>query len=327
MRILLLTIFLIYIKQICYAQTDYNKLLKKGISEIENNYAGFQDKIRGKEYIYDSFKTNLLSRNINNRTVLDSLFESYINFFNDDHLIFWNEKKGAEYKAKNIDTAPYFKIIDSTTYLKIPSFDISYKQDIDSLITENFKLITEYENLIIDLSGNGGGQDPTFRSLIQFLYTNPIYIQNLNFYVTEKNKTSRIDSIVQSQNMGKFVPLFGEATFIEVFENTTPLINPKNIAIIIDEYVGSSAEQFLLYAKQSRKVKLFGNNTLGAIDYSNLRTVWLIDEKLAFTIPMTKSQRLPNNPIDETGIQPDFYIQSENETAIYEIIGYLKKWK
>ena len=307
--------------------TGYDQLIRSAILEIENNYAGFKDKTSGREYQYQAFKTELLEEHIAAREILDSLLNEYTNYFQDDHLFIWNEKDTQEYLEKDIDPTPSFKELNTTTtYLRLPSFDVSFKKDIDSLVYENLTSISKHDNLIIDLRGNGGGQDLAFNALIPLLYTNPIYIHNIDFYVTKENKTSRIDSATQTQNMGEMVPMFGQDHLLEIFEGTKPLDKPRNIAILIDRDVASSAEQFILYARQSRKVKLFGENTKGAIDYSNLRVVWLIDEKLAYTIPMTKSQRLPNNPIDETGIQPDFYLQNTGENAIKEVLKIIELW-
>ncbi|MEI6886360.1 MAG: hypothetical protein WCO02_17860, partial [Bacteroidota bacterium] len=65
----------------------------------------------------------------------------------------------------------------------------------------------------------------------------------------------------------------------------------------------------LLDAKPSSKVTLFGNqNTAGVLDYSNAVEVDLPSGKYYMRYPMTRSRRLPDNPIDNVGISPDVMI-------------------
>lgn len=322
------TIILIIITQLSvYAQSDYQLMFKNTVTEIENNYAGFDDKIKGKKFIYNHLKKDLLSKKIDNRRVLEKTLNTYLKFFNDDHVYVWSsEIERTKYYQKRGNT-PVFNIIDSVAYLAIPSFNKKFKEQIDSLIQANYSRITNIENLIIDVRGNGGGQDPSFHSLIPLIYTNTIFTQNLEFYVTKANRTQRLDSTFQDKNEDKFVRLFGEDEFIAVFDSIPIVTYPKNVGVIIDSIVGSTTEQFLLYAKQSRKVKLFGDNTSGSIDYSNLRYLELIEDSLYVSIPMTRSLRLPENRIDECGIQPDFYIKKSGDNAINEVIEIMNKWK
>ena len=327
MKQIYIAIFIIINQLNAYSQSDYKLMFEKSVIEIENNYAGFKDKIEGKEFIYENLKKELLNTKINNRNELEKLLGRYTDFFNDDHVYVWSSEsqRAKDYQKK--DNKPFFNMIDSVAYIRIPSFSIDFKKQIDSLIQTNYSKITNIENLIIDVRGNGGGQDPAFRSLIPLIYTNPIYTQNLEFYITKKNRTQRLDSIFQNKNEGKFISLFGDGKFVKVFDSIPKLRKPKNVGIIIDSLVGSTTEQFLLYAKQSRKVKLFGNNTSGSIDYSNLRYLELIKDSLYVSIPMTKSMRLPTNRIDETGIQPDYYIKSSGNNIINEVIKIMKEWK
>ena len=87
--------------------------------------------------------------------------------------------------------------------------------------------------------------------------------------------------------------------------------NPKNIGIIINEGNASATEQFLLAAKQSKKVKTFGIPTMGALDVSNMNFVEspCKDFELGYTI--SKSFRIPKFAIDDIGIQPDYYLDSK----------------
>ena len=83
---------------------------------------------------------------------------------------------------------------------------------------------------------------------------------------------------------------------------------PKNIGIIINHKNGSTAEQFLLAAKQSKKVKLFGTTTAGVLDISNMYSVESPCKEFKLGYSLSKSLRIPDMEIDGKGIQPDYYI-------------------
>ena len=83
---------------------------------------------------------------------------------------------------------------------------------------------------------------------------------------------------------------------------------PNQIAIVCNEYNGSTDEEFLLAAKQSKKVKIYGEPTMGALDYSNINEVLSPDGKYKMWITMSKSYRIPDFCIDGVGVQPDYYI-------------------
>jgi len=79
----------------------------------------------------------------------------------------------------------------------------------------------------------------------------------------------------------------------------------------------------LLAAKQSKKVKLFGRTTAGALDVSNLNVVKSPCEDYRLFYTLTKSLRIPHMSIDDKGIQPDYFI--DNEIPEYEWINYVSK--
>lgn len=223
---------------------------------------------------------------------------------------------------------PFIQQLSSTALLfRIPSFDDRQKPFIDSLLLANKTLIEKTPQLIIDIRNNGGGSDISYEKLLPYLYTNPISTIGMEFLSTPLNNTrmenylkipglsaqdkKEINEALQllRDNMGKFVNFSGQA--VSTLKLDSVLLNPANIAIIINENNGSTAEQFLLAAKQSKKVKLFGTTTMGVLDISNMHFVESPSGDIRLGYCLSRSLRLPAMPIDDIGIQPDYFIQAD----------------
>lgn len=237
-------------------------------------------------------------------------------------------------------TSPFIRKIDSVTAIfRIPSFDNSYISIIDSIVKSNHDLLVTTKNLIIDIRGNGGGADRCYDSITPYLYTNPIRSMWVEFLSTPLNN-ARYDWIIKldgfsekerqnlkdmqnklNANIGKFVNL-NESKLTAVID-TLPVIyqNPQQVAILIDAGNGSTAEQFLLMAKQSMKVKLFGQRTTGALDFSNLNNVESPSKHFKLFYTTSRSFRIPKMAIDDYGIQPDYFI--DDRVPSYKWIDFV----
>lgn len=292
---------------------------------VEQDYAGFREKTSGKNakaYAKLTKRTEDKACKTADSIACNKTMRKWIDFFHDHHLYMVHMMEVAE-KMKALPPAdPSFsKLSGKTVLLKVPSFDYSYKQAIDSLLKINHQLITSTPNLIIDLRGNGGGQDFSFNNIIPYLYSHPMIIYSVELWASPGNiasqeealKSQEITEEVKQSGMARlermkanpntFVNLFDQDTFMLVEEQVYPM--PQKVGIIIDEQCASSAEEFLLRAKQSKKVKLFGTRSMGCIDYSNIRPVWLPSGRRVYALPTSRSVRLPENPVDKTGIVAD----------------------
>jgi hypothetical protein len=230
--------------------------------------------------------------------------------------------------AKEMSTSTPFlqELSKETALLRIPSFDDAQRSLIDSVIASNSSLLATKKNLIIDIRNNGGGSDISFSKIIPFLYTNPIRITNVELLSTPLNNQrmaaylklpdlsersrNQVNVALEKLNshLGQFVNLDGSMVSIQQLDAVLP--NPQNVALIINENNGSTAEQFILNAKQSKKVKLFGKTTMGMLDISNMYFVDSPDKKFHLGYCLSKSLRIPDMKIDNIGIQPDYYIDS-----------------
>ncbi|MCX2476303.1 S41 family peptidase [Pedobacter sp. MC2016-05] len=215
----------------------------------------------------------------------------------------------------------YKQVKEDIYYLGIPSFNTDARS-FDSIIVN--QIIPHLEenkitHLIIDLRNNVGGNS-SFLSLMRFAYEKPFSIPGdflfaspklIQNYEISRNSTRQAILPKLRANLGGFVQR--DSLRIMLKENYR---YPKTISIIVNENSASSSEYFLLLAKHSTKVKLYGRHTAGTLDYSEL----LGPEKLScegysLMRPTTKSYWTDTSPIDNKGILPDidlsFYPDNE----------------
>ncbi len=198
--------------------------------------------------------------------------------------------------------------------------------------------------LVIDLRGNGGGMDPAFYNILPFLYTNPykLYgndilasIENIRVFEVGEQRISStktngkpsqdaewVSTLISKmkKNIGKFILRSNDT---EVKRDKV-LRNPRKVAILINRNCASSAEEFLLNARESQKVLLFGEPTSGTLDYSNVMIVPCPSMVFKFGYATTRSRRLPRFSVDRDKIQPNVYL-NYNTDWITEAVRQLKR--
>jgi hypothetical protein len=234
------------------------------------------------------------------------------------------------------------KLADSTLYLRIPSFAGNQKKNIDSVLAFYDKTIRSTPNLIIDIRYGTGGSDASYRNLSPYLYTNPIRTVGMELLATDMNAAAykkyadqstdtadvnwclRVSNTMKA-NPGKFIDMDGEKVSVDSSYKMLPY--PRKVAIMCNRKNGSTDEQFLLEAKQSRKVKVYGHSTGGMLDISNMNFVEFPDKRFTLAYCMSKSYRIPNFCIDGIGIQPDHFIDDTipEEDWIYYVKREIEK--
>jgi hypothetical protein len=250
-------------------------------------------------------------------------------------------KHGAVIKTETIiTTAPFdeenrlntfFKMLnDSTGYLRIKSFDGSYAREIDSVVKTNEKTIQSTPRLIIDLRWNGGGSDHCMSFLKPVIYTNPVKNIGNDLLTTPDNTAAWEFLINQYRNklpneyldnaLKKIHQGDGQEKATVNFESdhteTLPAVwpNPAKVAIVINGGCGSSTEEFLLIARQSKKVKMVGEHSIGSLDYSNVVPRDFSCPPFTLHYPTTRSRRIDAGlGIDNKGIQPDLPLILDND--------------
>ena len=245
----------------------------------------------------------------------------------DDRIRLTNETE-LKYKIRFEENPFIYQINNETIYIKLPSFSQEYKAQVDSLVLDWDIKLRKTKNLIIDVRNNGGGADKTYHSILPYIATNNIYINQIE-YLSSRINNEEWENILKTpdlpefdrnlisdftkrlnQNFGGFEKLFLEENYLGVtflpFENI--FSHPKNVAILINKNTGSAAEQFIQDARQSWKVKLFGQQTAGALDVSNVKSITSPDNLLTLVYATSRYVTFNKLIIDDIGILPDFYI-------------------
>ncbi|TWI94575.1 peptidase S41-like protein [Mucilaginibacter frigoritolerans] len=349
---------------IAFAQKcDCSTAFKWMKTAFEENDAGFRYILDQKGYAAYETHNKLFENKVGEITEPDSCVSAirqWAKFFRVGHFGFIvnqvhiKKNKDSENKSvgpsKNkinnihLDSEPYVQEYDSTTvYLRIATFESQYKKTIDSVIHANSELIYTRKNLIIDIRDNGGGDDASFDEILPIVYTNPIRDVSVARLSTphnnkiwedymSQNSVSASDKAVYAgylkklnANLGRFVMLHDS---VRTFRYQKVTQFPQNVAIMINGNNGSTAEQFLLAARQSKKVKLFGTTTMGELDISNMYYITSPDGKYTLWYCTSKSLRIPENSIDNKGISPDFYLDKsipKNQWLPY-VAGIMRYW-
>ena len=208
-----------------------------------------------------------------------------------------------------------------TLWLRLPDFASENRKTIEALLADNDALIRSTPNLIVDIRDNSGGSDASYERLMSYLYTRPIYSIGVEFRNTPRNVetlASQIAGLDLPQETLDYVNSLldrmrtSDADWVQSdprgFSITTyPEVMPFPQRVgILGTGAASSGDQFVIDARFSRKTTLFGGPSAGVIDFSNVIGALLPsngDYRLRW--PTSRSGRLPEEPLDNVGVQPD----------------------
>lgn len=242
-------------------------------------------------------------------------------------------------RAFAADTMFMKPLSQDTLWLRIPDFDDSRAKPLKEILDTNAAALASTANLVIDLRNNGGGADFVYGPLIPLIYSRPIYSVGTEMRASEDNVTLRkaiaeelraeapevaqqLDQQVErmAAALGTFVP--GGEQFFYVERLDTVRLFPKRVAVLVDN-AASTGEQFLLEARQSRKVTLFGKvNSAGVLDFANVVGMPTPSGRHQVFWATSRSMRLPGDPVDPDGIAPDIRIPADEADPV----AYAQQW-
>ena len=245
-------------------------------------------------------------------------------------------------KVQGAESFQLYNVDDQTLLLSLPNFYQENKDRIDGMLRFHKEKILKTPFLILDLRSNGGGSDRSWEGLIPFIYTNPIqeigndiwaskemikrYEHNFMFFKKFNAPQELINEQLElidrmKKNQGKFVVRARDG----FTKRSSVTENPKKIIVLMNEYCGSSCEQFLLAARQSKKVILMGQPSSGCLDYSNVFETKCPSPAFQFYYATTRSRRLPSYSVDKEGIKPTIYLQYDQDWIKEAVAEFEKK--
>ncbi len=239
-------------------------------------------------------------------------------------------------RMEEIDGCYFKQVSEKTVLLCFSSFEHNYVERIKKLLADNKKAIESSENLIVDVRNNLGGTYDAYVDLLPYIHTNNIRGLGMEFLATQtlidgiedwyddaEGKKKASEWIVMfKEKMGQFV----NTDTTEYYTDSIKLAerSPKYVVILANRRTASSGEAFVLDAKQSKKVKILGTPTYGALDYGSASFFEIGCNNYKLMMPTWRSMRLPEYPIDNIGIQPDIYLDKSVKDWVQFAINYLE---
>ena len=204
--------------------------------------------------------------------------------------------------------------------VSVPSHDPKYRAVLDSLVTRHRADLLSRPFLLIDIRGDLGGGSMTTAPLVPLLATReqrpPIgpsgpstvvaSADNIRYFGRGWNPDSIAERMAAAP--GRVMPLMRNETLDMPFDADTVHAMPARVAVLMDRGVASAGEAFLLQARKSTKVTLYGDNSWGMIDYQSVNVVRLDcrPRGILFGYPMiAASNTLPADGLNAKGIPPD----------------------
>jgi hypothetical protein len=277
---------------------------------------------------------------VHDASICHALIARYLSAYRRQHLyVAPATPPGPGSAPTGVDTRlPRFRVLSpQTALLVVPSFFDHYRAPLLALLERHRREIAARPNLVIDLRHNNGGMDSTYQVLLPYVASGAAHLMMVEFLATPANITATEAicdtpliadrpacrrgteptlTAMRQVRPGEFVRPVGWPA-VATSRPAALKGAPRRIGILIDQPCGSSCEQFLLQARQSFKVKLYGRPTAGALDFSNLRPYPLPSGQRVLWYATSRSLRLPGFPIDLGGVQPDEYLPPPADDAGY----------
>lgn len=226
-----------------------------------------------------------------------------------------------------------YDVAPGVVLVQVPTFNDP--RGIDSLFAAEGARIRGAERLIIDVRGNGGGSDYNYRELTPLLATGRVTTIGTMALATDANIAAN-DAMAhdttypeaQRRGLAWLTDQMrkhrgGWAVLGDDEHDDRVRTRPSAVAVLVDRGCASSCEQFLLAARQSRKVTLYGDRSAGVLDYGNVRSTPVPGSTLVLNRPITRTKRLPNDPVDNVGIAPQVRVPADEVLPVAWVLQHM----
>lgn len=322
---------------------------------LRQDYAGFENKTADDAAAFEA-QVDLARARIEERPdALIHAVSALLDTMRDNHLVVrsfmvspadpWpstSPESGPSRDFPNLSqTFAIRRLSDQTMYIRAPHFGADAAEELHGLLERHHDEIVSTPNLLIDLRDNGGGRDFVYAPLMAYLYTRPIYGIGVEFRASSRNMAmlekiasdpetpqGTLDFLAgfmdraRAAEPGSWVSLWDRDFTIRTYPQVHDL--PRRVGILA-EGAASSGEQFVIDSRFSRKVTLMGGPTNGVIDYSNVVSAKAPSGKFEIRYPLTRSMRLPEEPFDNIGVQPDIHFGDDVADQVAAAQAWLER--
>ena len=300
------------------------------VQVAEKDYAAFKFKVTSaNRKKYKALKKSLIKDIKKQRRTWQDAVCAYVGWFGDFHFgVYGNDDITAnyyKYARKRINYHEMMEVyapkmfsckVNKDTYLiRFPSCNGT--QELAEKFAREYK-VSGCPNIIIDIRGNGGGQDESFEPLLKLLYDYPNGKRDGSVFRYTKASIERAEWTLEDlEDLGYPTDIEHAPEYIVKIADGASLTfgtiyeHPKKAALIIDNMVASSGEQFVLNTRlASHRTTIYGrDNTMGCIDTGNCLVYESTRRPLIIQYSTTYSTRYEKGTsVDLTGIVPDVRI-------------------
>ena len=288
---------------------DYKKTFNEIFTLTENNIYN-QSFLKSKDWRKFKKRMLKLSSGINDDLELQIAFSAFARDFPFSHYYLYKSQPESDNKSGNPNFADISEVNSETCVLKVKSFSGS-KRQMDSLI--NIIDNKKYQNLIIDLRNNPGGNHLSAFPLAEYIIDKPI----IAGVFPNKNWYKEFDRTPNQEDYSKFTEFSG-GTMDNWFEiaiknyGTYFKIIPSKkhfngkVFVLTNNKTASTCEPFVYGLKLHNYATIIGEHTAGAMLSSN---EFNLENGITLRIPLNDYITYSGERIDKSGIEPNIKVE------------------